>query len=86
MPDLEMLAEKHFELCHSESPTHRAELLIWYADVAVAVDGDMVTYYCPECGKSTRATIEEFVHHETRGGLVCEACRGEAEERAGALD
>ncbi len=86
MRDLELLAERHFELCHSESPTHRAELIIWYADVAVTLDGDIVRYKCPECGKETSAKIEEFVQHETRGGLLCENCRGEVEERGGALD
>ncbi len=86
MRDLELLAERHFELCHSESPSHRAELMIWYADVAVSVDGSVVNYRCPECGRPTTANIEEFVQHETRGGLLCEVCRGEAEERGGALD
>lgn len=86
MRDLEHLADKHFELCHSESPRHRAELLIWYADVGVEIDSGTVRYHCPECGRKYQTNIDEFVHYETRTGLVCDICRGEPEERVGALD
>lgn len=86
MRDLELLAQEHFKLCHSESPKHRAELIIWYADVAVTIEGQNVTYHCPVCGKLTHATLDEFVHHETRIGLTCQTCRNKPDERAVALD
>ena len=86
MRDLEHLAEKHFEFCHSESPNHRVELLIWYADVGVTINGTTVGYHCPKCGRLTSASLEEFVQHETRGGLLCDKCRAEPQERVGALD
>lgn len=86
MPDLVKLAEQHFELCHVDSALHRAELLIWYADVDAAIDDGHVGYHCPDCGRRASSGMDEFVHHETRGGLQCDACRGEPEERVGALD
>lgn len=86
MRDLEQLADRHFELCHSELPHHRAELIIWYADVGVTLDGETVHFHCPRCGAPADSTVDEFVHHETRRGLICTVCRGEPDERVGALD
>ncbi|MBI3742707.1 MAG: hypothetical protein HY261_00260 [Chloroflexi bacterium] len=86
MRDLEHLAEKHFELCHSELPNHRAILLIWYADLGVSINGAVVNYHCPKCGRVTSTKTDEFVQHETRGGLICDRCRREPEERASAFD
>ncbi len=86
MRDLETLAEMHFELCHSDSAIHRAEMLIWYADIGVTIDDGTVAYHCPDCGQQSSSGLDEFVHHETRGGLQCGVCRGEPEERVGALD
>ncbi|MBM4404817.1 MAG: hypothetical protein FJ039_01325 [Chloroflexi bacterium] len=86
MRDLELLAQEHFKLCHAESPRHRAELIIWYADVGVAVEGQNVQYHCPVCGKIVHSTVDEFVHHETRWGLTCPECRAKSESRPGGTD
>ena len=61
-------------------------LHLWYADLGVEVQGEQVSYHCPRCGVSQATTIHEFVYCESSDALACAVCRGDVEERAGALD
>jgi hypothetical protein len=61
-------------------------LRIWYADLGVELQGEQVRYHCPHCGGAAARAVHEFVYCETSEGLICRTCRGDVEERAGALD
>lgn len=61
-------------------------LHLWYADLGVEVDGENVSYCCPQCGSAQASTIHEFVYYETNDALICCGCRGDVDDRAGALD
>ncbi len=86
MVDLEMLADKHLELCDSTGRHHKEQLILWYADLGVLLGDEEVEHYCPECGEQMWTDLDEFVLHDSRDALQCLHCRGDVEERAGALD
>lgn len=83
---IEELLREHRKVAHVARRWGEEALLLWYADLGVEVEGERVSYLCPRCGVSQATTVHEFVYHETSEALICITCRGDVEERAGALD
>lgn len=82
----EELVREHRKVAHVARRWGEEALHVWYADLGLQVDGDQVSYHCPQCGVAQATTVHEFVYTETNDALRCYDCRGEVEERAGALD
>lgn len=61
------------------------ELLVWYAYLDLRVSRDSVNYRCPECGLKLSMPLEEFLEHDSSLELRCSDCRGDREERGGAM-
>lgn len=83
---IEELLRQHQEVAHVARRWGEEGLHLWYADLRVEVRDEQVSYLCPSCGTSQASTIHEFVYCECSHALLCGICRGDVEERAGALD
>ncbi len=60
------------------------EVTLWYADLGVEVQDEMVSYHCPGCGLRLSSMVDEFITSDTNSELRCDRCRGDREERGGA--
>ncbi len=81
--DLRELASEHRSMSHTLSKWKPQQILLWYADLDVRVDGESVAYLCPHCGAKAAMRVEEFIHQDTDLDLYCNECRGELDERGG---
>jgi len=83
--DTEQLVKLHQGRSPTLSHKPRTELLLWYADLDLRVVREKVEYRCPECGTSLTMPLEEFLERDSSDDLRCSDCRGELEERGGAM-
>lgn len=83
---IEELVRQHREFAHVARRWGDEALHLWYADLGVEVQDEQVSYLCPCCGTPQAITIHEFVYCGSSDALTCAVCRGDVEERAGALD
>ena len=83
--DTEQLAMQHKKACPTLTLRPIEELLVWYADLDLRVSRDSVNYRCPECGLKLLMPIGEFLEHDSSLELRCGDCRGDCEERGGAM-
>jgi len=80
------LAKRHQDNTPSVARMTDGEVLLWYADLNVEVQGERVRYLCPKCGTVMATPVEEFVHYEWNDdALLCLPCRGDPEERNAGL-
>ena len=82
----EDLVREHRRVAHVARRWGEEALHLWYADLGVEVEGERVSYLCPLCGVFQASPVHEFIYCETSDALICISCRGDVEERAGALD
>ena len=83
--DTEELAKLHQRSCPTLALRPMAELLLWYADLDLRLLGEVVRYRCPECGILLNMPVGEFLERDSSIDLRCNDCRGEPEERVGAM-
>jgi uncharacterized protein with PIN domain len=57
----EDLALMHQEMSRTLSAQPKEQVLLWYADLGLEVQGQRVAYRCPTCGKEMRRVMEEFL-------------------------
>ncbi len=82
----EDLALMHQEMSRTLATMPKEQVLLWYADLGLEVQGQKVTYLCPSCGKEMRRVMEEFLERDSSADLRCSFCRGDVEERGGPMD
>jgi len=57
----------------------------WYEKLGLTITEEKVSLNCPGCGAPVSKSIHEFIHYDSDEELVCNSCRGELEERGGAM-
>lgn len=83
---IQELIEQHKISSHELSEKRNDEILLWYADLGVQMRDNLVVYHCPRCGRQVTTSIESFISQGSNDQLLCDTCRGDLEERGGALD
>ncbi len=79
------LAELHQRTSRVVAQKPFREVLLWYADLGLVVQGEQVEYHCPGCGTRLSMFVEEFIEQDDNAHLKCDTCRGPVEERGGPL-
>lgn len=82
----EDLALMHQEMSPTLAVVPKEQVLLWYADLGLEVQGHRVAYRCPTCGKELKRAMEEFLERDSSADLRCGFCRGDTEERGGPMD